>query len=112
MRIGPRYHQGDVVKFLTARYSEAVKHAHWGAEMLINVGAPQMGTPKGRAEKIARIDIQRAELLQRFLDTTIVPYLGHDGELGANADHQLRLLAWAHSDHSDYKSVWEPAEAR
>lgn len=110
MRIGLRYRQEDVVKFLTARYNDAVKHAHWGAEMLINVGAPQMGTPKGRAEKLARIDIQRAELLQRFLDTTVVPYLGRDDELGANADRQLRLLAWAYSDHGDYKDIWEPAE--
>ncbi|MEC3994026.1 DUF6221 family protein [Actinacidiphila sp. DG2A-62] len=97
-----------ISKFLTARYAEDVDKAQRAAELLLNVGAPQMGMSKPVAERHGRVDIQRAELQQRFLDETVLPHLGADGPLGENADRQLRLLAWAYSNHPDYKDRWLP----
>jgi len=108
MTTKPTRTQRTILAFLDAHYATARQRAEWGAEQLLKVGAPSLGISPQQAERQGRIDVARAELLQRFLDETIRPHLGADGLLGANADRQLRLLAWGYSDQSGYDDAWQP----
>lgn len=96
-----------ICEFLAARYAEDLARARQLGAMMVTVGAPKMGVSPETAERQARIGVQRAELEQTFLDETIRPHLGADGLTGQIADRQLRLLAWAYSDHRDYQDNWQ-----
>jgi hypothetical protein len=99
-----------ICRFLTERYAEERANAQWGAEMLLKAGAPQIGLSIAEAERRGRVDVERVELKVRFLEETVRPYLGAAGVIGENADRQVRLLAWAYSNHRDYKDRWLPPE--
>lgn len=108
MTTKPSRTQKRILAFLDTQYAQARKDARESGEMLVNIGAPQLGVPPEKAQRHARIGTERAALLQRFLDDTIRPHLGSDGPLGDNADRQLRLLAWGYSDQPGYDDAWQP----
>ncbi len=90
--------QIDMVAFLRQEYADRVERVRTIGNMLITRGASEMRIPAGNAEKQARDDLHAAETGARFLDETVVPYLGTAGPTGRIAcDQQLRLLAWEHS---------------
>jgi hypothetical protein len=52
--------------------------------------------------------VQAANALETLLRDTIRPYLGADGELGENAERQLRLLGRRHAVDKGYREEWRP----
>jgi hypothetical protein len=67
-----------------------------------------LGLQPADAAHRARSGIHAAETRARFLDETVVPYLGTAGPTGRIADQQLRLLAWEHAGVRGYDEAWHP----
>lgn len=100
--------QIGMVAFLRQEYADRVERVRMIGNMLITRGASEMRIPAGDAEKQARDDLHAAETRARFLDETIIPYLGTAGPTGRIADQQLRLLAWEHQGVRGYNEAWRP----
>lgn len=97
-----------MVGFLRRQYADGIDRARSIGNMLITEGASRLGIPAGNAEKQARDDLRAAETRARFLDETVVPYLGTAGPTGRIADVQLRMLAWEHAGARGYEEAWRP----
>lgn len=99
----------NLVTFLRARQAEDIERARMLGNTLIVHGAEHLGVALPAAERQARATQHRAEVQSLLLEETVAPYLGTAGPTGRIAEQQLRLLAWAHSDHRDYLAEWAPA---
>jgi hypothetical protein len=97
-----------MVEFLRARYAEGIDNARTIGNMLVTQGAPRLGVSPERAERRAREGLHAAELRARFLEETVIPYLGTAGPTGRIAEQQLRMLAWEHLGHPGYEEQWAP----
>ncbi len=100
--------QADMVAFLRQTYADGIDRARTIGNMLITRGASELGIPAGNAEKRARDDLHAAETRSRFLEDTVVPYLGTAGPTGRIGDQQLRILAWEHRGVRGYDEAWRP----
>ena len=100
--------QSAMVAFLQHEYANGIDRARTIGNMLITRGASELGIPAGNAEKQAHDDLHAAETRARFLDETVVPYLGTAGPTGRIADQQLRFLAWEHQGSRGYDEAWRP----
>lgn len=100
--------QATMVAFLRHQYTDGIDSARSIGNMLITRGAPELGIPADRAEKQARDNLHAAEARARFVEETVVPYLGTAGPTGRIADQQLRLLAWEHAGVRGYDDTWRP----
>jgi len=110
MRFKRRPVHQQILDFLDARYAEELQMVQQMKVGLRQVQLDAGATPEA-IDRLNRIGVEKAELLQRFLDETVRPHLGADGLTGQVADQQLRLLAWAYSDRPGYEDEWEPAKA-
>lgn len=98
--------QSAMVAFLRQVYADGIDRAREIGNMLITRGASELGVPADRAGKQARDSLNAAETRARFLNETVVPYLGTAGPTGRIADQQLRLLASEHRGNRGYNEAW------
>jgi hypothetical protein len=97
-----------MVAFLRDRYASKLDIARSMARAFtLGVGS-DLGLQPADAAHQARSGIHAAETRARFLDETVVPYLGTAGPTGRLADQQLRLLAWEHAGDRGYEEGWAP----
>jgi hypothetical protein len=97
-----------MVDFLRDRYAEKLDLAQSMARAFaLGLGQDQGLKPADAADQ-ARIGIHAAESRTRFLDETVIPYLGTAGPTGRIADMQLRLLADEHQGARGYDEAWRP----
>lgn len=97
-----------MVAFLRDRYTDELDTARSMAQAFTLGMGRDLGLQPADAAHQARSGIHSAETRARFLDETIVPYLGTAGPTGRIADHQLRLLAWEHQGSRGYQEGWTP----
>lgn len=101
--------QADMVDFLRQQYADGIDTARTIGEALTTQGAlAHLGVSPAKAEDRAREGSHAAEARARFLEETVVPYLGTAGPTGRIADQQLRLLACEHCGRRDYEEGWRP----
>jgi hypothetical protein len=97
-----------MVDFLHERYAEKLDLAQSMARAFaLGLGRDHGLKPEDAADQ-ARIGIHAAESRTRFLDETVIPYLGTAGPTGRIADIQLRLLADEHRGKPGYDDGWRP----
>jgi hypothetical protein len=97
-----------MVDFLRERYAEKLDSARSMAQAFtLGVGA-DLGLQPADAADAARSGIHAAESRTRFLDETVIPYLGTAGPTGRIADIQLRLLSDEHRGKHGYDDAWRP----
>ncbi|MFD9464359.1 hypothetical protein [Streptomyces sp. NPDC060027] len=100
--------QAAMVDFLRGRYAEKLASAQsMDKAFRLGVGA-DLGLKPSDAAGAARSGIHAAESRTRFLDETVIPYLGTAGPTGRIADIQLRILADEHQGARGYDEAWRP----
>lgn len=100
--------QAAMVDFLRDRYAFSLDIARSMAQAFsLGVGG-DLGLQPADAAQQARSSVHAAETRTRFLDETVVAYLGTAGPTGRIADQQLRLLAWEHQGARGYDNDWQP----
>jgi hypothetical protein len=97
-----------MVDFLRSRYADGLANAREIGNMLVTNAEDRFGLPRDRAEQQARSSLHAAEVRSRFLEETVVPYLGTAGPTGRIAAQQLQLLALEHFGHTDFDRRWTP----
>jgi hypothetical protein len=101
--------QAAMVDFLRQQYADGIERARSIGNALITQGAlTHLGVSPDKAEARAREGLNAAETRARFLDETVVPYLGTAGPTGRIADTQLRVLAYEHHGAPGYDETWRP----
>jgi hypothetical protein len=100
--------QEMMVAFLRDRYAANLDSAQSMARAFTLGMGSSLGLKPADAAHQARSGIHAAETRIRFLDETVVPYLGTAGPTGRIADIQLRLLANEHQSAHDYHEEWRP----
>jgi hypothetical protein len=100
--------QADMVAFLRDRYAEKLDNAQTMARAFTAGMGGDLGLKPADAAHQARSSVHAAESRTRFLDETVIPYLGTAGPTGRIADQQLRLLAWEHQGARGYAEAWRP----
>lgn len=101
--------QADMVAFLRQQYADGIDTAHAIGEALTTQGAlAHLGVSPAKAEDRAREGLHAAEARARFLEETVIPYLGTAGPMGRIADRQLQLLAWERAGARGYQEAWRP----
>jgi hypothetical protein len=97
-----------MVEFLRARYAEAITRAREFGNVFVTNAEERFGVSRNAAADRARASLHAAETRARFLEETVVPYLGTAGPTGRIAERQLRMLAWEHADNAGYQQGWAP----
>jgi hypothetical protein len=97
-----------MVAFLRARYADSLAIVRTIENVVATEGLPHIGIAPGSDQARGFGRIHAAETRARFLDETVVPYLGTAGPTGRIADQQLRLLAWEHQGVHGYDEAWRP----
>jgi len=100
--------QAAMVAFLHDRYALSLDTARSMAKAFSLGMGSDLGLQPADAAHQARSGIHAAENRVRFLDETVVPYLGTAGPTGRIADQQLRLLAWERRGDRGYDEAWRP----
>lgn len=98
--------QADMVDFLRQRYADSIDLARTMENLAATGQISGVSVATSQAADFGRV--QAAETRARFLEETVVPYLGTAGPTGRIADQQLRLLACEHCGHRDYEEGWRP----
>lgn len=98
--------QAAMVDFLRRQYANSVDLARTMENLAATGQIPGLGVPPGKAATFGRV--RAAETRARFLDETVVSYLGTAGPTGRIADIQLRMLAWEHAGARGYNEAWRP----
>lgn len=97
-----------MVAFLRDQYESSLHTARSIQNLVATQGLPNLGVEPS-SERASRFGgVHAAETRIRFLDETVVPYLGTAGPTGRIADQQLRLLAWEHQGSRGYNEAWLP----
>ncbi|WP_372350805.1 hypothetical protein [Streptomyces sp. KL116D] len=97
--------QEEIVTFLRHTYAEQLRLAH-DLGFALTTAREDLGIPEGEAAAQARSSMHAAQTRARFLEETVVAYLGTAGPTGQIADQQLRLLALEFMDCRGYDSAW------
>lgn len=100
--------QAAIVDFLRHRYAGDLHLAQDISQALTAEAGGHLGIPEGAVAAQTRRTIHAAETRARFLEETVVAYLGTAGPTGRIADQQLRLLAWEHNGLRGYRQEWRP----
>lgn len=100
--------QSAIVAFLRDRYAASLDTALDVGNALTQGTLAHLGVSPAKANTRAHEGVHAAETRARFLDETVVPYLGTAGPTGRIADQQLRLLAWEHQGARGYDEAWRP----
>lgn len=101
--------QADMVAFLRDRYADGIDNARAIGEALVaREAVAHLGVSPEKAEERAREGLHAAETRARFLNETVVPYLGTAGPTGRIADIQLWMLADEHRGARGYSDDWRP----
>ncbi|MEU3613486.1 hypothetical protein ABZ725_14380 [Streptomyces sp. NPDC006872] len=96
--------QAAMVDFLRGRYASSVELARTMRNLAATGQVPELDIAPSRAGEFGRV--HAAETRMRFLDETVVPYLGTAGPTGQIADMQLRMLADEHRGSNGYDDAW------
>lgn len=97
--------QAAMVDFLRARYASSVDTVRTIHNLMATDGASKLSEPANQAAMLGRV--HAAETRIRFLDETVVPYLGTAGPTGRIADIQLRMLADEHRGTTGHDDAWQ-----
>ncbi|KOU62070.1 hypothetical protein ADK57_25905 [Streptomyces sp. MMG1533] len=100
--------QAAMVDFLRQQYADKLDIAQSMARAFTMSAGADLGLQPADAAQQARSRVHAAETRTRFLDETVVPYLGTAGPTGRIADIQLRLLADEHRGARGYDETWRP----
>lgn len=100
--------QAAMVAFLRDRYASRIDTARSIENVVATEGLPRLGIAPGPDQARSFGGLHAAEARARFLNETVVPYLGTAGPTGRIADQQLRLLAWEHAGVRGYDDAWRP----
>jgi hypothetical protein len=98
--------QAAMVDFLRQQYADGIGRARSIGNMLIAKAGDDGMPSRQAAERQAHVSLNAAETRTRFLEETVVPYLGTAGPTGRIADIQLRLLAYEHHGAHGYDESW------
>ncbi|WP_405888853.1 hypothetical protein OG762_36875 [Streptomyces sp. NBC_01136] len=98
--------QAAMVAFLRDRYADSIDLARSMENLAATGQLPGLNVAPSQAVDFG--GVHAAESRLRFLDETVIPYLGTAGPTGRIADHQLRLLAWEHQGARGYQEGWAP----
>lgn len=93
-----------MVAFLRRRYDESLKTAQSIQGLVASEGIPSLNVAPEQAASFG--GVHAAESRTRFLDATVVPYLGRLGESGQIADEQLYLLVDEQRGAPGYDESW------
>ena len=100
--------QAAMVEFLHAEYASSLRTSQSIQNRVAAEGLPSLNIAPG-AETASRFGgVHAAETRIRFLDETVIPYLGTAGPTGRIADIQLRLLVDEHRGKHGYDEAWRP----
>ena len=99
--------QAAMVDFLRDRYAQSLDIAQSMARAFTEGMGSDLGLKPATAAHQARSSIHAAEARTRFLDETVLPYLGTAGPTGRIADIQLRMLADEHRGATGYHEDWQ-----
>jgi hypothetical protein len=95
-----------MVDFLRDHYADSIDLARRMENLAATGQIPGLNVKPSQAAGFGRV--YAAESRTRFLDETVVPYLGAAGPTGRIADMQLRLLADEHQGARGYDEAWRP----
>lgn len=96
--------QAEMVAFLRRQYDDSLQTARDIERVVASEGIPGINVAPDRAESLGRV--HAAESRIRFLDATVVPYLGRIGETGRIADEQLWHLVDERRGAAGYDESW------
>lgn len=99
--------QAAMVAFLRDRYALSLDNARSMAKAFSLGMGGDLGLQPGDAAHQARSGIHAAETRLRFLDETVIPYLGTAGPAGRIAEIQLRMLVDEHRGAAGYDDGWQ-----
>lgn len=97
----------ELVAFVRARLNGRLEIAQMTASMLTR-NAGRLDVDPERASGFAQERVAGAQARIRLFEETVVPYLWVDGRAGRLADLQMRLMAFEHTAHPDYRAEWAP----
>ncbi|CUW29684.1 hypothetical protein TUE45_04393 [Streptomyces reticuli] len=97
-----------MVAFLRAQYAQKINDIQEIGNAMIAAADAGLSLSRETAERQARLDLHAAEMRVRFLEETVIPYVGTAGPTGRIVSQQLRLLAAEHAGHRDYRTEWQP----
>lgn len=100
--------QSAMVAFLRDRYAISLQTARSIKNLVATEGMPNLGIEPNSEKARSFGGVHAAETRARFLEETVVPYLGTAGPTGRIADMQLRMLAWEHRGAYDCDDAWRP----
>ncbi|MCQ4213389.1 hypothetical protein [Streptomyces longispororuber] len=100
--------QAEIVNFLRGNYAEELRRAQEIGSALTTMAGQMLDIPKDAATAQARSSVHAADNRARFLEETVVAYLGTAGPTGQIADQQLRLLACEFMHSRDFQPAWMP----
>lgn len=100
----------DLVHFLRARLSDERERIRSIAGVLAR-SAESLDIRPEAAVSHAQEMVTAVEARVRLFEETIYPYLWVDGRAGRLAELQLRLMAFEHTAHPDYRTEWAPDQA-
>jgi hypothetical protein len=95
-----------MVDFLRERYADSLGLARRMENLAATGQLPGLNVAPSQAVDFG--GVHAAESRARFLDETVIPYLGTAGPTGRIADIQLRLLADEHRGKHGYDEEWRP----
>lgn len=98
--------QAATVAFLRDRYTHSIDLARRMENLAATGQISGLSVMPSQAAGFGRV--HAAETRTRFLEETVIPYLGTAGPTGRIADQQLRLLAWEHHETRGYDEAWRP----
>lgn len=93
--------------FLRTRLDEKLENAQSMASTLAR-NAGTLGVDPQKAVAFAQESVTAAQARIRLFEETIHPHLWIDGRAGRLADLQMRLMAFEHTAHPDYRPEWAP----
>lgn len=100
--------QAAMVAFLRDQYASSLQTARDIKALVSRQGLPSLGVEAGSKQASQYGGVHAAETRIRFLNETVVPYLGTAGPTGRIADQQLRLLALERAENYGYDDAWRP----
>lgn len=93
-----------MVAFLRRQYDDSLRVAQDIERVVASEGISGLSVSPGQLASLGRV--HAAESRIRFLDATVVPYLGLMGETGRIADEQLWHLVDEHRGAAGYDESW------